>query len=188
MGEEAPRFRIYQTDPNGNPVGQALGEYDSETELLAYRRRADQGYVIYEQRQPGSDSELWSRIWTCPICAQQVITRRGYQPSLARTLCLGGDSALSFLHATFRLKHCASKFPSEAIGSRAGSCSVERLSLATSGLHSAGVSRSVRRVRLTRQSRRCCTVEGVMPLLMYHPYRDKPCRLVPRRPNVSPRV
>jgi hypothetical protein len=81
-GEPGKRFRIYRADLQGNSVGEALAEYDSETEVLAHKRRADWHYVIHESRKPVTTAELKSRIWTCPICAQTVIKRPDSLPIL----------------------------------------------------------------------------------------------------------
>jgi hypothetical protein len=81
-GEPAKRFRVFRADQQGNSVGDVLGEYDTETEALAYPRRADWHYVIRENRKPVTPAELKARIWTCPICAQTVIARPGSQPIL----------------------------------------------------------------------------------------------------------
>jgi hypothetical protein len=81
-GEPSKRFHIYRADQQGGQVGEALAEYDSETEVLAHWRRADWHYLIYESRKRVTTAELKSRVWKCPICAQTVITRPGSQPIL----------------------------------------------------------------------------------------------------------
>jgi hypothetical protein len=81
-GEPAKRFKIYRADLQGNPVGDALGEYDSEPEVLGYKRRVDSHYVILENRKRVTTAELKSRVWKCPICAQTVIAGPGSQPIL----------------------------------------------------------------------------------------------------------
>jgi hypothetical protein len=81
-GEPSKRFRIYRADPQGNSVDEVLGEYDSEMEVLAHKRRPDWHYAIYENRKPVTRNELETRVWKCPICAQTVIARPGSQPIL----------------------------------------------------------------------------------------------------------
>lgn len=74
--------KIYRADHQGNPVGDALGEYDSEPEVLGYKRRVDSHYVILENRKRVTTAELKSRVWKCPTCAQTVIARPSSQPIL----------------------------------------------------------------------------------------------------------
>jgi hypothetical protein len=81
-GEPAKRFKIYRADLQNNPVGEALGGYDTEAEVLAHKQRRDWRYVIHEQRKSVTAAELKTRIWKCPICAQTVIARPSSQPIL----------------------------------------------------------------------------------------------------------
>ncbi|MGV7219231.1 hypothetical protein [Bradyrhizobium sp. UFLA05-112] len=81
-GEPARRFKIFRADLHGNANGDALAAYDSETEVLAHKRRQDWHYVIYEQRIRVTVAELKARIWECPICTQMVIARTGSRPIL----------------------------------------------------------------------------------------------------------
>ena len=74
--EDAPaRLRIYRADDSQNAVGEALATFDTEMEVVAFPRRLDWRYVIYEQRQKVSLQDLKARIWTCPICDQSVVKR-----------------------------------------------------------------------------------------------------------------
>lgn len=81
-GEPVKRFRIYRADLQGNSVGEPLAEYDSETEVLAYKRRRDWHYMIRENRKPITTAELTTRAWKCPICEQTVIKRPDTAPIL----------------------------------------------------------------------------------------------------------
>jgi hypothetical protein len=75
-GKPARRFRIFQANSLGDPVGDFIAEYDNEVQVLAHERRADWHYLIYER------AELKVRIWTCPICKQIVVRREASNPVL----------------------------------------------------------------------------------------------------------
>jgi hypothetical protein len=77
-GETSKRFKVYRSNKSRHDVfGEALGEYDTEIQVLAHLRRRDWHYVVYERRKPVSEPELAERIWTCEFCEQKVIMRPG---------------------------------------------------------------------------------------------------------------
>ena len=81
-GKPARRFRIFQANSLGDPVGDFIAEYDNEVQVLAHERRADWHYLIYERNKPVTRAELKVRIWTCPICKQIVVRREAANPIL----------------------------------------------------------------------------------------------------------
>jgi hypothetical protein len=82
-GEPVKRFQIYRSDEDGDTTyGERIAEYDSEVEVLAFRRRADWHYIVYETLKPVRLEELQKRVWTCELCGQSVINRLGSAPIL----------------------------------------------------------------------------------------------------------
>jgi hypothetical protein len=82
-GKANKRFRIFRSDKDGrNSHGEALAEYDTEVEVIAYPRRLDWHYTIRENGKYVTQEELERRIWTCELCGQSVIKRPNSRPIL----------------------------------------------------------------------------------------------------------
>jgi hypothetical protein len=76
--EPVKRFQIHRSDEDGDTTyGERAAECDLEVEVLAFRRRADWFYIIYENLGPVRLEELRKRVWTCELCGQRVIQRPG---------------------------------------------------------------------------------------------------------------